>query len=195
MATDGGRALQPGHVSEFETFLLASRRRTLLAVLPLVRDFGEAEDVVQVAYERAALRWAAIREYEDPAGWVRRVAYNEAVSWIRRTRRHVVDYVPDLHDVAGQHLDSYDHDEPDLLVALRRLPHRDRVVLTMRYLWEHTLEEIAEELGTSPNTVKARLARARKRLAGSMAADVTAPPSAATAPPEATVPDWRTCRP
>ena len=187
MRTSRDRGLQPAHVSEFEAFLLAGRRKTLLAVMPLVRDFGEAEDVVQVAYERAAQHWTTIREYEDPAGWVRRVAYNEAVSWLRRARRQMVDYVPDLLDVAGHHVDTYDHDAPDLLLALRRLPNRDRVVLTMRYVWNYTVEEIADDLGTSANTVKARLARARKRLA-----EQAAPERASGRPPlaEAGLQGW-----
>jgi hypothetical protein len=70
MATDRGRALDPGHVSEFEEFLLASRRRTLPAVLPPVHDFAETEDVVHVGLRagRPALDGAPVTNDAPYAG-------------------------------------------------------------------------------------------------------------------------------
>lgn len=47
---------------------------------------------------------------------------------------------------------------------LQKLPESERTVVTMHYLAEMPCEKISEFLGVSPNTVKSRLHRARKRL-------------------------------
>ena len=47
---------------------------------------------------------------------------------------------------------------------LRKLPESERTVVTLFYLAEMSCENISEFLGVSPNTIKSRLHRARKRL-------------------------------
>ena len=47
---------------------------------------------------------------------------------------------------------------------LQKLPESERTVVTLHYLGEMSCEDISQFLGVSPNTVKSRLHRARKRL-------------------------------
>ena len=47
---------------------------------------------------------------------------------------------------------------------LQKLPESERTVVTLHYLGNMTCEDISKFLGVSPNTVKSRLHRARKRL-------------------------------
>ena len=47
---------------------------------------------------------------------------------------------------------------------LQKLPESERTVVTLHYLGDMTCEDISKFLGVSPNTVKSRLHRARKRL-------------------------------
>ena len=47
---------------------------------------------------------------------------------------------------------------------LQKLPESERTVVTLHYLGDMTCEDISQFLGVSPNTVKSRLHRARKRL-------------------------------
>jgi RNA polymerase sigma-70 factor, ECF subfamily len=51
-----------------------------------------------------------------------------------------------------------------LVEALNRLPARYRVVLTMHYLVDLPIREVADELGLPVATVRTRLARGRRRL-------------------------------
>ena len=47
---------------------------------------------------------------------------------------------------------------------LQKLPESERTVVTLHYLSEMSCEDISAFLGVSPNTIKSRLHRARKRL-------------------------------
>ena len=47
---------------------------------------------------------------------------------------------------------------------LEKLPESERTVMVLHYLGEMSCEAISKFLGVSPNTVKSRLQRARKRL-------------------------------
>lgn len=51
-----------------------------------------------------------------------------------------------------------------LLAALRRMPGQPREILTMFYLEELSVREIADALGIPPGTVKSRLYHAREAL-------------------------------
>lgn len=48
--------------------------------------------------------------------------------------------------------------------ALASMPERDRVVIVLRFLLEHTEQETAEMLGWPQGTVKSRTSRALDRL-------------------------------
>lgn len=64
-------------------------------------------------------------------------------------------------------------DEPELnpdyvaiLDALRKIPEAQRQTIALHYVLDLTVEEIAGETGVAIGTVKARLHRGRKALAG-----------------------------
>src|SRR5690606_3996846 len=60
--------------------------RTLALVL---RDADLAHEAVDEAMARAFQRWNKVRSYENPTGWVYRVAMNWALSRLRRRKREV----------------------------------------------------------------------------------------------------------
>src|SRR5262245_2569754 len=70
----------------FDAFYAAQFRRVSAQIHAYLGDLAEAQDVVQEAFTRAWPRWERIRRYEDPAAWVRRVAWNLATSRWRRLR-------------------------------------------------------------------------------------------------------------
>jgi RNA polymerase sigma-70 factor, ECF subfamily len=68
----------------FEEFYAAVFGRLVRQLYLVTGDLHEAEDVVQEALTRAALRWARLRDYEVPEAWVRRVAMSLASDGFRR---------------------------------------------------------------------------------------------------------------
>lgn len=147
--------------AEFDAFVLARSQALIRSAYLLVQDGGLAEDLVQTALTKA---WFAWRRIEDPEAYVRRIMVTTATSWWRRrwiretpAEQPVADAPApsDIEDVAqGQ----------DLWNALARLPRRQRAVVVLRYVEDHTEAETADMLGCSVGTVKSQCSKALAKL-------------------------------
>ncbi|PZS12340.1 MAG: SigE family RNA polymerase sigma factor [Pseudonocardiales bacterium] len=151
-------------VRGFDEFYLASRDRLALQVAALTGDPFEALDHVQEAFIRAWTRWDRVSGYDDPEGWVRRVACNRAVSRWRRAHRLV------LRPDAGSDV-PFEAEQLVVIDALKRLPTREREAIVLHHLVGYSVEEIATRLGAPSGTVKSWLSRGRTRLAGELQAE------------------------
>jgi RNA polymerase sigma factor (sigma-70 family) len=141
---------------EFAEFYERARDDCLRIVLLSAGDRQLAEDLVADAFTRAWMSWRKVRELQAPQGWVVRTALNARVSWWRRHRREVA---LGSHDIAI----PADHDQAlagELLAALRRLPLRQREVVTLRLLLDLDTETTAKVLAIAPGTVGSHLHRA-----------------------------------
>jgi RNA polymerase sigma-70 factor (ECF subfamily) len=142
----------------FTDFYRASRDAVGRALALTLGDVELAAEAVDEAMARAYARWAKIGGYDNPGGWVYRVALNWATSVLHRRRRQPhppVDRDPtDVGPVA----------EPAVRTALAQLDVRHRAVIVCRYYLGLSEEETARALGTRPGTVKSRLHRATRRL-------------------------------
>ena len=149
--------------ADFEAFYSASSRRLLGHVFAMVGDLAEAEDALQEAYARAWQRWGRVAGYEDPEAWVRTVAYRIAVSSWRRT---VTRLRAHRRGARPEEQPGTSPDRLALVAALRELPAEQRRVIVLHHLVGLTVEEVSFETGTPSGTVKSRLARGRRTLAG-----------------------------
>lgn len=125
-------------------------QRHLLRIAFLISgDAARAEDLVQEALVKIAVRWPGLGE--NPINYARTVIYHDHISWWRRIGRRerpvaeipdAVAYVP----AAEQRL--------ALVSALSRLSLRQRQVLVMRYFDDLSEAECAVQLRISVGTVK-----------------------------------------
>jgi RNA polymerase sigma-70 factor (sigma-E family) len=148
--------------SEFAEFYESARDDCLRIVLINVGDRQLAEDLVAEGFTRAWMSWRKVRQHPAPRGWVVRTALNAHVSWWRRRRREVALGDHDTAAPAGPDgvLDTA------LMASLRRLPARQREVVTLRLLLDLDTETTAKTLGIAPGTVSAHLHRAVAALRG-----------------------------
>ena len=132
----------------------------LVRALGVAFDPESAADAVQEAFIEADRRWRTVSAYEDPAGWVRRVAVNRLVNGRRNHRRRseilatVVPVAPD--DLTEELL--------DLRRAVDGLPERMRLAVCLHHLAGLTVDEVAALLEVAPGTVKSNLHDARQKL-------------------------------
>jgi RNA polymerase sigma factor (sigma-70 family) len=144
------------------------------------RRTGQPEAAAEVVQEAWIAIIRGLRGLEDPAYfrvWAYRIVDRKAVDWIRQRRRgrEMVNRLaddPSLHGpgcdpgVDARRHESESREEPieQLRSALRRLPDESRILLTMFYVDDLSVIEIAEALALPEGTVKSRLFYARKRL-------------------------------
>lgn len=147
---------------EFDTFYRGTAQRLLRYAYGLTADAAEAQDLVQEAYTRAWPRWRRLRGYDDPEAWLRLVVTRLATDWWRRAKVR--------RDASAAHPPPAPAPPPDenvllLVAALRTLPPAQRRALSLYYLLDRSVGQIAAETGASEGTVKSWLARGRAALA------------------------------
>lgn len=138
--------------SDFEDVYREDGDRLWWALLAYTGDREIASDAVAEAFARGLRAGSSVR---DPAGWVWRVAFRVATAHLQERKRMTTE--PQT---------SYEMDQLALgvVVALRRLPRRQRAVFVLFYLDDQSTNQIAELLGMAPSTVSVHLHRARRQL-------------------------------
>jgi len=140
----------------------SERQQALLrtAVL-LCGDHHRAEDLVQDALTKVALRWSRLRD-QHPDAYARQVMVRTNISWWRRRRREVVLDVREGSATAGP---GAAVDRRVLLDhALARLTPRQRATVVLRFYDDLSERDTAEALGVSVGTVKSQTHVALARL-------------------------------
>ena len=153
----------PNRVSSFDEIYAAHYGDLTVQLYAYFGDRQEAQDVVQEAFCRAYARWRTMSEYDDPVAWVRRVAWNLAVSRWRR-RRTFGAFLRRQRRVEPQ-VDGPEPGRVALMAALATLPDNQRRAIVLRYLADLPVAEIAEREGVPEGTVRSWLHRARQALA------------------------------
>jgi len=150
--------MRAGDRPSFEEWARARQQHLVRSAYFLTGDFQRAEDLVQEALVRAAMRWDRLRD-GNPDAWVRTVVYRENVSWWRRRRREVlVEAVPETAPYDAPLADA------ELVAALARLTWSQRAVLLLRFAEDLTVAETAAVLGVTDGTVKRQTSVALARL-------------------------------
>ncbi|GAA2142910.1 RNA polymerase sigma factor [Glycomyces algeriensis] len=157
--------------ADFDGFYAANAAQITAQIRAYVGDLAEAEDLVAEAFCRALARWGAISAYDNPATWVRRVAWNLATSRLRRAAvlRRFLRWQRPVHD------DGPGPERLDLEQALSELNERHRKAVILRYMAGMTTAEIAEQEGVAETTVRSWLTRGKAALAQRLRIDDTTP--------------------
>ena len=132
---------------------------TVLRVLA-DRQVGPATgaDVVQEALVRA---WQRRDSFDPDRGTVR--AWLVAIL-LDRARRHRLRHFGPHPAVAAGVVEAPNADRVDVERAVARLPRRQRQVITLHYLADLSVAEVAAVLGVSESSVKTHLGAARSAL-------------------------------
>jgi RNA polymerase sigma-70 factor (ECF subfamily) len=140
--------------------------------LSVLREERAAEDAVQDAFERA---FAALGRYPEERlramrlrPWMYRITLNVARNRLRERREVPVEEISS----AGVALSDEGRESVmDVLAALGRLPERQRVAVTLRYLQDLPYAEISGVTGWPEGTAKTLVRRGVARLRKIMAVE------------------------
>jgi RNA polymerase sigma-70 factor (ECF subfamily) len=155
----------PPHRVDFDELYRAHARRLVVQLFAYTQDLPLAEDLVQEAFCRALVRWSGVARYDDPVGWVRRVAWNLAASSWRRKRRHLKV----ARELAQETTPGPTPERIVMVRALATLPLPQRRAVIMHYLADMSVAEVARFERASETAIKQRLHRGRAALSAQLA--------------------------
>jgi RNA polymerase sigma-70 factor (sigma-E family) len=142
----------------FTEWAAGAQRRLLRSAYLLTGDLHRAEDLVQEALVKVALRWQRLRD-GNPTAYARTIIVRDNVSWWRRQREAPAPTPSGLADISS---------DPDAAVlvrrALDRLTPKQRAVLVLRHFDDLSEADTAAALGVCVGTVKSQNAAALARL-------------------------------
>ena len=127
----------------------------------VLRDPFEAEDVVQEIFLTYYRSDKVFDSEEHKKAWLIRSAVNRCKNILAFHRRHKQISLDELQECTGV---VYENENKDILDALLRLPQKFRIVMTLHYVEEYKVSEIAAVLGLKESAVKMRLQKGRRLL-------------------------------
>lgn len=179
------RRVAGGDRAAFEVLMRRYNRSLYRLARASLRDDAEAKDALQDAYLCA---YRSISQFRGEAAlltWLSRLVLNECNARLRRSirREKIISIVS-----ADRHMDACSEvaepgQSPDDLTAraqlravlerkVDELPESFRVVFVLRSIEELGVEEVAEALAISPETVRSRHFRAKGMLRESLAREI-----------------------
>ncbi len=150
-------------VETVDSLFRAHYGRLVRALTLACGDQEVAADAVQEAFVKAHLHWRRIQQYDDPVGWIRRVAINRLHDDHRRQSRkgralQRLAIEPQVESVEQHGFDS------DLPAILAQLPKQQRIAMALFYVDELSIAEVADALNVSEGAVKSYLHQGRAKL-------------------------------
>ena len=164
-----------GNQRAFSTLVRKYQKPVHALVWRKIGDFHIAEEITQDIFLNV---YKKLRTLENPnlfAGWLYVSATRRCLAWLKKKRIPMesleIMSPGELEELAyaqyqvEQQEEGVNEQQREVVKRLlQKLPESERTVVTLHYLGEMTCEDISQFLGVSPNTVKSRLHRARKRL-------------------------------
>lgn len=156
----GEQNLYAGLVDRYKSYVYTIAYKILLTR-------PEAEEAAQDAFIKAYHHLKSFNREAKFSTWLYRIAFNTAISYKRKHRHDFQSIETVVISHAGESEGSLEKNDKKRFLnqAMAKLGEADRTALSLFYLQEFSLEEIAEIMNMQANTVKVRIHRARQRVA------------------------------
>ncbi len=164
-----------GDQNAFTALVNKYQKRVHTLVWRKIGDFHIAEEITQDVFLKVYKKLSTLKPPEHFPGWLYVITTRHCIAWLRKKRRPTTSLdampAPELEELCYAEYEAsrgettaVEHQREIVKRLLQKLPESERTVVTLHYLSEMSCEDISEFLGVSPNTIKSRLHRARKRL-------------------------------
>ncbi|HEY0744489.1 MAG TPA: sigma-70 family RNA polymerase sigma factor [Chryseosolibacter sp.] len=156
----GEQNLYAGLVDRYKSYVYTIAYKILL-------NRPEAEEAAQDTFIKAYHHLKSFNREAKFSTWLYRIAFNTAISYKRKHRHDFQSIETVVISHAGESEGPLEKNDKKRFLnqAMAKLGEADRTALSLFYLQEFSLEEIAEIMSMQANTVKVRIHRARQRVA------------------------------
>lgn len=164
-ALSGQQSAYAALVNRYERYVFTLAHR-------LVKSREDAHEVAQDAFLRAFRYLADFRGDARFSTWLYKIVYSTALNFLRKQNPDILSLDDQNRQVAladpGTPDASYALELEDrnaaLHLAIAQLSSDDAAIITLFYLYEHSLEEICQITNMTLTNAKTKLCRARQRL-------------------------------
>ncbi|UXP32646.1 sigma-70 family RNA polymerase sigma factor [Reichenbachiella agarivorans] len=159
--------IKKGDQASFTILVNRHKNYALTIAKRIVLVQEDAEEIAHDAFVKAYTSLGSFKYESKFTTWFYRIVVNMAISRGRKKKLDVIEISEGHSDFVGDsgtaELDTKDRNYY-LNLAISRLSQDDRLIITLYYLDELDMEEVAAISGFDKNNLKVKLHRARKRL-------------------------------
>ncbi|MDX1910008.1 MAG: RNA polymerase sigma factor [Saprospiraceae bacterium] len=161
-----------GRQAAFATLVNRYERYAFTLALRIVKNREDATEVAQDAFLRAFRYLPDFRGEARFSTWLYKIVYSTALNFLRKQNPDIQSLDDDERPVRladqGAPDASFTLEQKDrnaaLQAAINHLSSDDAAIITLFYLYEHSLEEICQITNLTMTNAKTKLCRARQRL-------------------------------
>jgi RNA polymerase sigma-70 factor (ECF subfamily) len=162
-----------GHTSAFSVLVDRYKDLVFTLALRMLKNREEAEEVAQDTFIKTYKSLDKFKGDSKFSTWIYRVAYNTCLDRIKKNKKYLNDV--EINEFTEHQVKTIDNALDRLEVeekkeaiqrCIARLPSEDSFLLTLYYFDDLSLDEISKIVGITANSIKVKLFRCRKKLAG-----------------------------
>ena len=159
-----------GKTEQYEYFLDRYGQQVFVLVDRIVSCQEDAEELTQDVFLKAFQQLSSFKAESTFSTWIYRIATNIAISAVRKKRNDVLRLDDSVFaNLSDTQVDAELEDESEeqmerLQQAMNQLEADERALITLYYLEEKPLAEVAFILGMTEGNAKVKLHRIRKKL-------------------------------
>ena len=159
-----------GKTEQYEYFLDRYGQQVFVLVDRIVSCQEDAEELTQDVFLKAFQQLSSFKAESSFSTWIYRIATNLAISAVRKKRNDVLrlddSVFANLSDIqVDEALEDESEEQMERLQqAMNQLEADERALITLYYLEEKPLAEVAFILGLTEGNAKVKLHRIRKKL-------------------------------
>ena len=146
---------------ELAEIVAANGKQILRYCCAMLRDYHEAQDVVQTTFLKALSKGDSIKSELIP--WLYKTAYNNCIDILRRRKWQRFLFIEERDSKAFYQME--DGMDAEVRDALGELTPSDRALVVCRVLDDLNYEQLSKIFNASPSALRKRYERAKKKLA------------------------------
>ena len=152
-------AVQDGNAAALEKLVSLWQKKLWNYVFRLTADVHASWDITQQSWLEIIRGLRKLRDPRSFKAWAYKIATNRSIDWSKkRNRNRYIDV--EVIDVASDERDE----DSQIRELIEKLKHDSRIILSLFYFEQLTLQEISIALNIPIGTVKSRLHKARAEL-------------------------------
>ncbi|SMC78309.1 RNA polymerase sigma factor [Cellulophaga tyrosinoxydans] len=161
-----------GDTHAFSVLIDRYKHMVFTLAIKMLKNRENAEEVAQDTFVKAYSSLSTFKGDAKFSTWLYKIAYYGCLDYLKKdNRRMETSSIDSDHDINASDyitvLEQFERQDRENIIkqSIDELSPEEAFLVTLHYFEELSLQEISEVINVSPNVIKVRLFRTRKRLA------------------------------